>query len=57
MDRGQLIAGGVAIWGLTIAVIAGAWSATVGTAIAVVSIGGPIAAIWLPEILARINQN
>jgi uncharacterized membrane protein len=42
MNRGQLIAGGLACWGLTMAVVAGA-----GIAIAVVSIGGPTAAIWL----------
>jgi uncharacterized membrane protein len=47
MDRGQIIAGAVAIWGLTMAAIVGVWSATVGIAIAVVSIGGPTAAIWL----------
>jgi uncharacterized membrane protein len=47
MNRGQLIAGGVAIWGLTMAALAGAWSPTVGVAIAIVSIGGPTAAIWL----------
>jgi uncharacterized membrane protein len=47
MDRGQLIAGGVAMWGLLMAVIAGAWSAPVGVAIAIVAIGGPTAAIWL----------
>jgi uncharacterized membrane protein len=48
MNRSQLITGGVAIWGLMMAAIAGIWGATaVGIAIAVVSIGGPTAAIWL----------
>jgi uncharacterized membrane protein len=47
MDRGQYIAGGVAIWGLTMAAVAGVWSAPVGVVIAIVAIGGPTAAIWL----------
>jgi len=48
MNRSQLITGGVAIWGLTVAAIAGVWGATaVGIVIAVVSIGGPTAAIWM----------
>jgi uncharacterized membrane protein len=47
MNRGQFIAGGVALWGLTMAVIAGVWSPAVGVVIAIVSIGGPTAAIWL----------
>jgi uncharacterized membrane protein len=47
MDRGQYIAAGVALWGLTMAALAGVWSAPVGIVIAIVAIGGPTAAIWL----------
>jgi uncharacterized membrane protein len=50
MDRGQMIAAGVAIWGLTLAAAVGIFgSSYVGIALAVVSIGGPTAAIWLAK--------
>jgi uncharacterized membrane protein len=66
MDRGQYIAGAVAIWGLTMAAVAGIWSTFVGVVIAIVAIGGPTAAIWLarttkpspspPKMSSRGNQ-
>ena len=52
MNRGQLIAGGVAVWGVSLAALVGifgnAWAAGV---IAIVSIGGPTAAIWLARTM------
>ena len=52
MDRGQLIAGGAALWGLTIAgavaIFGNPWTATV---IAIVAIGGPTAAVWLARTM------
>lgn len=47
MNRGQIIAGAVALWGLTMATIAAAWSTPAAIAIAIVCIGGPTAAIYL----------
>jgi hypothetical protein len=50
MDRGQLIAAVAAIWGLTLAAVVGIFgSLYVGIALAVVSIGGPTAAIWIAK--------
>ncbi|QPF82629.1 DUF2335 domain-containing protein [Bradyrhizobium genosp. L] len=52
MDRGQLIAGGVAVWGLSLATLAAifgnAWAAGI---IAIVAIGGPTSAIWLASTM------
>jgi uncharacterized membrane protein len=52
MERGQFIAGGVALWGLTIAglvaVFGNAWAAGI---IAIVAIGGPTSAIWLASTM------
>jgi uncharacterized membrane protein len=48
MNRGQLIAGSVAVYGLTssafVGIFGNPWAAI---ALAIVSIGGPTAAIWL----------
>jgi uncharacterized membrane protein len=50
MNRGQLIAAFVAIWGITLAAVVGIFgSLYVGIALAVVSIGGPTAAIWIAK--------
>jgi uncharacterized membrane protein len=50
MNRGQLIAAGVALWGLTLSAAVGIFgSPYVGIALAVVSIGGPTAAIWIAK--------
>jgi uncharacterized membrane protein len=50
MDRGQIFAGVIAVWGLTMAAAVGIFgSLYVGIALAVVSIGGPTAAIWLAK--------
>ncbi|WP_423868964.1 DUF2335 domain-containing protein [Bradyrhizobium sp.] len=52
MDRSQLIAGTVAVWGITLSALVGIfgspWAAGV---IAVVAIGGPTAAIWLAKTM------
>jgi uncharacterized membrane protein len=50
MDRGQIIAGSVALWGLTVAAVVGIFgNPWVAGIIAIVAIGGPTAAV----ILAR----
>jgi uncharacterized membrane protein len=50
MDRGQLITAVAAIWGLTMAAAVGIFgSPYVGITLAVVSIGGPTAAIWFAK--------
>jgi uncharacterized membrane protein len=47
-NRGQLIAALVAFWGLTLSAVVGIWgSPWVGGILAVVSVGGPVAAIVL----------
>jgi uncharacterized membrane protein len=48
MDRAQISAAAIAVWGLTMAAAVGIFgSLYVGIALAIVSIGGPTAAIWL----------
>lgn len=48
MDRAQISATAIAVWGLTMAGAVGIFgSLYVGIALAVVSIGGPTAAIWM----------
>jgi uncharacterized membrane protein len=52
MDRGQIIAGCAAIWGLTLAAAVGIWgNAWAAGVLAIVSIGGPTAAIYLARTM------
>ena len=56
MDRGQILAGVVALGGLIVAGIVGIFgSAVVGSIIAVVSIGGPTAAVGIVRNWGRTS--
>jgi uncharacterized membrane protein len=57
LDRGQVIAACVALGGLVLASVEGIWgNAWVAAIIAIVSVGGPTAAIWFARNIGNHSQ-